>query len=425
MNSNTRVAIAHPDKQHSFQTATALLQAGVLDKYITTVYDKPGSLTHLCTKLTKGVFRTKLQAHRSPAIPDDKVIQFDEFLSLILLVLARVDKNKRFYSRLKIYRDNIFNKKVARYCKKNHISAVISYDVLSAQLYEALEDANTVKILDMSAPYFPEMCEIFEQECKKHPTSSLNSLLQTPLFRYWKAQSEYEINSADAFLVASDFTKRTLTKLGVPESKIYKCAYGLNHQLFNTEDRPKKTSDTLRCVYVGNITEQKGFRYLVEVMKRAKAEALDVDFTIVGAYNPADPLIAEAKSLCTFTGHVMPTKLKQILLSSDVMIFPSLADGFGFAVLEAMACGVVPICSQNAGISNIIEHGKNGFIVDAANSSALFQEILLLKNSCTSLRSISENAVSSVQKITWEEYYISISDALQSVTAKQTKDENL
>ena len=54
MENKKKVILVHPDKQHSFQTAAVLLDMGVLDKYITTVYDKPGSLTHFVTKVTKG-----------------------------------------------------------------------------------------------------------------------------------------------------------------------------------------------------------------------------------------------------------------------------------------------------------------------------------------------------------------------------------
>ena len=121
----------------------------------------------------------------------------------------------------------------------------------------------------------------------------------------------------------------------------------------------------------------------------------------------------------------MPTKLKQILLSSDVMIFPSLADGFGFAVLEAMACGVVPICSRNAGISDIIENGKNGFVVDAANANAIFEKMLLLKKDCTLLHKLSKNAVESAAQMCWINYYASIGKMVQIITAMHMKEGNL
>ncbi len=404
-----KVVLVHPDKQHSFKTAAALLDMGVLDKYITTVYDKPGSLTHLITKLTKGTFKKKLQAHRSEDIPDAEVKLYTQFLSLLLLILVRLDKSKRFYSKVKVFRDTRFNKKVAKYCKKHGITTVVSFDVVSAQLYDALGDYKITKVLDMSAPHFDYMCKIFEGEVAKYPDSSVKGLLDSPMFHYWRSQSKKEIAVADAFLVASDFTKKSLVDSGADASKIHKCVYGLNHGLFNADDRTENTTDTLRCVYVGSITEQKGCRYLFETARRIKADGkYPIEFTVVGGYDPSNPLIECAKDYCRFTGYVLPDRLKQILLESDVFIFPSLADGFGFSVLEAMACGVVPISSRNAGVSDLVEDGKSGFVIDPMDVDAMQALLAKLYDNRALLSQMSRAASESTKNIIWDNYFADI-----------------
>ena len=416
MTEEVKVVLVHPDKQHSFKTATALLNMDVLDRYITTVYDKPGSLTRLCAKLVKGNFKKKLQAHRSSEIPDEKIVQFSEFLSLLLFVLVRLDKRGNLYSKLKIYRDTVFNKKVARYCKKNNIDAVVSFDVLSAQLYECLNGLGIKKIIDMSAPYFPEMYSIFERETEKYAASSLQKTLQSPMVKYWKKQNAYEASKADAFLVASEFTKQTLVVNGVEESKIFKCVYGLDHTLFNAQDRTAKPFEPLNCIYVGNVTEQKGYRYLVEAIEQIElVSAKMVNFIVAGAYNAQDDLIAKMKEKVTFTGYLMQNDLKKILLDSHVIVFPSLADGFGLSVLEAMACGVVPICSKNAGVSDLIEDGKNGFTVNAADSKAIYEKLIFLEQNRELLSEMSRNAVVSAQRMVWENYYNDVKRAINTV----------
>ena len=405
MDTNKKIIVAHPDKQHSFKTAVAVSEMGALDKYITTVYDKPGSLTHFIAKFTKGDFKKKLQAHKTAEIPDNKVKQFSELLSLLLLILVRTDKNRRFYSKVKACRDKACNKKVAKYCKKNEIDAVISYDVVSAQLYDALGNYKIIKILDMSAPHFDYMCKIFENEVEKHSDSSLNTLLVSPMFLYWREQSKKEIVCADAFLVASDFTKKSLIESGADGDKIFKCVYGLNHTFFNTDDRKENQSNLLRCVYVGSVTEQKGCRYLFEAIKQIKSNNdLQVEFTVVGGYAPSNPLIKSVESYCNFVGYVLPNELKNILLQSDVFIFPSLADGFGFSVLEAMACGVVPICSKNAGVSDLIEDDKNGFLVDPADTGTIYKKLEFLHNNKAQLNLMKNAELLSVLSCTWEHY---------------------
>ena len=54
-----KVIVAHPGKQHSFQTATAFKKSGDLYKYITTVYNKPHTWTRLLTKIAKGDLQKK------------------------------------------------------------------------------------------------------------------------------------------------------------------------------------------------------------------------------------------------------------------------------------------------------------------------------------------------------------------------------
>lgn len=419
MDTNKKIVVAHPDKQHSFKTAVAVSEMCALDKYITTVYDKPGSLTHFIAKFTKGDFKKKLQAHRTAEIPDNKVKQFSELLSLLLLILVRIDKNRRFYSKVKAFRDKAFNKKVAKYCKKNEIDAIISYDVVSAQLYDALGDYKIIKVLDMSAPHFDYMCKIFENEVEKHSDSSLNTLLVSPMFRYWREQSKKEIVCADAFLVASDFTKKSLIESGADGDKIFKCVYGLNHTFFNTDDRKENQSNLLRCVYVGSVTEQKGCRYLFEAIKQIKSNNdLQVEFTVVGGYDPSNPLIKSVESYCNFVGYVLPNELKSILLQSDVFIFPSLADGFGFSVLEAMACGVVPICSKNAGVSDLIEDGLSGFVIDATDSDNICSKIVDLVSDNTFILDLRSKAQRKAQNCTWENYNLQMNGIINNFFEK-------
>ena len=57
-------------------------------------------------------------------------------------------------------------------------------------------------------------------------------------------------------------------------------------------------------------------------------------------------------------------ELKKYFKASDIFIFPSLYDQFGYVVLEALASGLPVICSKNSGASSLIVNGKNGFIVD-------------------------------------------------------------
>ena len=70
-----KVLLVHPGKQHSFETAKALKEAGVFYKYVTTVYDKDNSLTNKIKHLLKGKNFKKANTRKCPYLKDEEVIQ--------------------------------------------------------------------------------------------------------------------------------------------------------------------------------------------------------------------------------------------------------------------------------------------------------------------------------------------------------------
>ena len=415
MKTMPRVVVAHQDKQHSFMTACAVKDAEMLDKYITSVYDKKGSLTHFLTHFLRGAYKKKLMGHRCMLLPDEDVLQYCEFLTLSLFILSRIDRSRRLYDFVKKLRDKRFCKKVASYCEREKVDALISYDTLSGYAYDILTKDNSPckRILDVSAPFFSYMRDIFALEAEKNPI--LAKELQSKGSLWLTEQSSIEIRTSDAFLVASDFTKKSLISSGAAEKNIYKCVYGTDISFFNTEGRKDRVGGKLRVVYVGNVTPKKGSGYLLEVIKKSNRCRCDFDFTLVGAYDAEDITVKELKGLCTLTGHIQKDALKQVLLSSDVMVFPSLADGFGQAVLEAMACGVVPVCSENAGASSIIKDGENGFVVKAFDSDAIFEKLVYLSENRSVLDELCKSAAAAAKEYTYERYASSVKDALYGV----------
>ena len=72
----------------------------------------------------------------------------------------------------------------------------------------------------------------------------------------------------------------------------------------------------------------------------------------------------------------------------DVIIFPSLSDGFGLSVIEAMSKKVVPIVSKNAGVSDIIINGVNGFTFEVGDNEMVVSKCRYLKDDKLALNSM-------------------------------------
>ena len=69
-------------------------------------------------------------------------------------------------------------------------------------------------------------------------------------------------------------------------------------------------------------------------------------------------------------------KMADLYAVSDVMIYPTRADNLPLVVLEAMSCGLPVIASNLGGISEIIKHGKNGYLVDDYFAKEAFQDFI-------------------------------------------------
>lgn len=408
------IIVAHPYQQHSFQTASAIKHMGDLQAYITTVYDKDSSITALVKKLLKGDNLKRANNRRCSYLNDTEVIQFCEFESLLLLLLHRIDKSRKFYDLLNAYILKKFNRKLAKYIMKNNTDAVILYDTLCAECISILRENNCRSkiIIDMSAPNFSYMDHFFSENVKKYPKYSLMLKNEMKSQKYLNrlAASKYEIDNADYFLVASQFSKKSLIYSGINENTIFLCKYGINMDYSNLD---KQKNNKVRIIFIGDVNQKKGIIDFVKIARVLTNN--DFEFNIVGKYDEDDQIYTSNKDLCNFYGYVTHDEVLNICENMDIIIFPSLSDGFGLSVIEAMSKKVVPIVSTNAGVSDIVNNGVNGFTFNIGDIENVVARCRYLKNDFSALRNMQNEAFECVSNMKWTDYYKQIENAINSV----------
>lgn len=424
-NKTYKVLLAHSAQQHSFRTATALEKSGVLFKYITTVYDKKHSLTSFTKRVLSGDNLTRANKRRCNSLSDNDVIQFCEFESLILLLLYRIDKKKNIYNiwnRFIIYK---FNIKVANYAIKNNVDAVIMYDTLAYKTFEILKKKapHIKRIIDMSAPYSLYMDKIFKIDLQKNNRYSdiLRREICSTQYLNMLDNSIKETKLADYFLVASNFTMNSLIYEGVPNSKILMCPYGIDSNIYSYNKKRENMYEEIRCIFVGTITQKKGAFYLLEAIKELKHKRFS--FMFVGTYDKKSEYYKDFKDICKFTGYVTKEKVVDFCSKSDILIFPSLADGFGLSALEAMSCGLPVICTSNSGVSDLIINGYNGFVINAGNEKEIYEKLMWFDNNRDKLKDMRENARNTSLKCTWNKYDLCIQKSIEKIRMDAAKDE--
>lgn len=132
---------------------------------------------------------------------------------------------------------------------------------------------------------------------------------------------------------------------------------------------------------VGRLNKQKGHQYLIEAAKKIIEKVPGSIFLIVGKGQLKDQLIQKTKDEdiyenFRFVGY--QKNLPEILAIMDIFVLPSIAEGFPFALLEAMAAKKPIIATNVGGVTEIVENGVNGIVVEPMDPDALSTAILTL-----------------------------------------------
>lgn len=213
-----------------------------------------------------------------------------------------------------------------------------------------------------------------------------------------------EYARANLITVPSNFAKQSFLAQGIPERKISVLPYGVDLNLFKPVAEP--IQNQFLIVFVGGITLRKGIQYLVQAYAQLKApnKALhligQVDHGLVSHIASRGLWPEDVRLL----GHIPQHELKHHLSQANVLVLPSIEDGFGLVMAQALACGCPVIATHNTGAVELITHGKNGLIVPPGDVAALksaLEEILEQPNP-TSMRS---HAINSVRNLGgWNNY---------------------
>ncbi|MHC1568767.1 MAG: glycosyltransferase family 4 protein [Candidatus Syntropharchaeia archaeon] len=191
-------------------------------------------------------------------------------------------------------------------------------------------------------------------------------------------------------VVLNEPLKEKLVEKGIKEGKLEVIPNGVNVEDFNVSKeeidrvRKKYCIKGITVMFAGTVTPRKGVLNLIRA-----GEILNLDeevlFLIVGNTSLdreyADKVMEYAKQRnlkVRFTGFVPYEDLKDLYSACDIFVLPSLEEGFGIVLTEALASGKPLIGSNVGGIPAQIKDGWNGFLVEPGNEKQLAEKIRYL-----------------------------------------------
>jgi alpha-maltose-1-phosphate synthase len=219
------------------------------------------------------------------------------------------------------------------------------------------------------------------------------------------AREEAEYAEADCVTIPSTFAYRSFVDQGVAPEKLRLLPYGVNLSRFEPVATP--ATDRFDILYVGAMSLQKGVQYLVRAYQ--KLQHSNKSLTFVGT--PSEALMSILKQRgfwsddISVLGHMPQAELKTVMSKSHVMVLPSIQDGFGMVMAQAMACGCPVIASCHTGAEDLFTDGKEGYIVPIRDMDSLAQRLQTLADNPQIRAEMGRQALTRVKSVGgWRQY---------------------
>jgi glycosyltransferase involved in cell wall biosynthesis len=212
-----------------------------------------------------------------------------------------------------------------------------------------------------------------------------------------KEEEEYALSYR--LLCPSEFVVNTFLQQGFPPEKLARHGYGYDENLYYPADSLRPQHSGLTMIFVGVCVPAKGLHYALEAWLRSVAHR-DGTFLIAGRFLPA-----YADRLSSFLSHSSVKVLGHrddvpvLMRSSDVLVLPSIGEGFGLVIADAMGSGTVPLVSDAC--TDICKHMKNALVHRVGDVEALTRHINMMHENLATRQTLRAGCLQTAPTLTW------------------------
>lgn len=401
-----KVILSHSGKQHSYNIAHQLMKFGALKIFITSSYIKWLFLQRLLRLLKEDFFSKRfLIGLGGSYVNSNWRFEVKEFF---LKKLHGINLR----TKLAVYeRDKAFDKYVCNYIKKQDFDIFWGFQGSCLNSIVISNKLNKITICEQATIYYPFYSKIIQEEIQLNPEWE-DSMLASFYPDDHLERLIVEPKIADYVFVASTFSKKSLLDEGINEAKVKVLPLGTD--MSNIEvpsDRQKRKP--LKVLFVGRVTQEKGIKYLLEAVKFLGDS---VELTIIGKIQGSGKALQEYNGYYTYRAFIKHEDLLNTYKDYDVLVNPSLFEGFGFVILEAMASGIPVIATYNSFGPEIIKDCENGFLVPIRDTDAIINSLLKVQNmSDNDYAFMCKLAHSAAKDFTWDKYRIRLENLLNEI----------
>ena len=414
------ILFSHPTGNANVRhAAQALEEAGLLGEFWTCVSWNPETPIN---RLIPARLRSQLCRRALPELLRGKVRhvpwrEAGRMLASSRGIRALTGHESGIFSIDAVYRS--LDRNVARRVARGAaITGVYAYEDGASETFAAAKARGLKCLYDLPIGYWRAAHALYAEEREREPqwAGTLTGTLDSP---EKLARKDEELRLADAVFVASSFTKKTIECApGLLQKPVHVISYG--SPLLPPPAAFAPAGGKLKVLFVGSLGQRKGLSYLLEAIALLGER---VELTLVGTKTTSDcaPLNDALKR-----HRWIPTLPHEEVLRemgrNDVFVFPSLFEGFGLVLLEAMSQGLPVITTENTAGPDLITEGESGFIVPIRSAQAIGEKLDLLARDAGLLSAMKTAARETAVRHTWTQYRARLATAVLAEMQKGAAD---
>ncbi len=410
------IILSHPTaNQNVRQTALALAKAGQLEEFWTCVNWRQGGLLDrslgACGRLRNELRRRSFPAELAPFLHTFSWREWGRQFAGQAGWNSLTKEETGIFSVDAVYLS--LDRRVARRLAQPLRSrSVYAYDAGALETFRAAKARGLTCIYEHPIIYWRKVREFQREEAELHPewAGTLGALADSD---EKLARKDEELSLADLIITASSFSRESLASAPRISAPIRVIPYGTDS--LGIEPARKVSTEKLRVLFVGSLTQAKGLGYLLE----AVAPLGDaIDLTLVGRRvseaMPTPAMLAPHRWIPSLPHDELLAEMSR----QDVLVLPSLHEGFGLVMSEAMSRGLVVITTLHTAGPDLITDGTDGFIVPIRSTAAIEEKLALLARDRELLAALQVAAQRQAAGRTWKNYRQAIVQVAREVMEK-------
>lgn len=225
---------------------------------------------------------------------------------------------------------------------------------------------------------------------------------------------------AERIIAISDHAEEELIqRYDFSKKRVQMIPHGVNIDRFQpqSENHPAVNSNKTTLLYVGRIGPRKGLNLALKALN--ELDDPNIELLIAGTGRHEEHLQELATTFgvadqIQFLGYVQEEELPMLYSSADVFILPSLYEGFGLVLLEAMACGTPVIGTDVGGIPTVVDNEETGLLIER-DVSMLAKAIDKMSSNEDYCETLGQNALKKAEETSWDSVVHSVEQLYTTV----------